>query len=87
MLKEFMGKLRYMRRSIFVHKYTFHFDTACLGLVPYKESLVYKIAIVSTVQFISFIDFEWFNNGLVDNSSLYNHTATSLLPSFNHKDV
>ena len=39
--------------------------TVRLELVICEERLVYKIAIVSTVQF-NFADFEWSNNGLVD---------------------
>ena len=68
-----------MRRSIVIHKYTLHFETVSLGLVPCKKSLLYKISIVSLVQFKSFIDFEWFVNGLLDYSSLYCHTTISLL--------
>ena len=67
-------------------KYTLLLETMRLGLVPYKESLVYTIAIVSTVQFNFFVDFEWFNNSLVDNSHPYHHAVTSL-PSFSHKLV
>ena len=57
------------------------FETGRLGLASGIVSLVHRIAIVSTVQFDSFIDFEWSNNCLVVNSSLYYHT-TILLPSF-----
>ena len=49
------------------------------GFVPYKGSLAHKVAIVSTVQF-NFINFAWFNNGLVDNASPNHHTSISLLP-------
>ena len=41
----------------------------------HKESLVYKIAIVGTVLFNDFIDFNWFNDSLIDNSSRYHHTT------------
>ena len=58
-----------MRRNIVVHKYSHGFETTRLGLGPCKEHLFHKIIIVSTVQFNSFIDFEWSNNSLVDNSS------------------
>ena len=50
--------------SIVKNKYTLPFKTVRLGLVPCKESLVHKI----TVQFNSFIDFEWSNNFLFNNS-------------------
>ena len=59
-LEEFTSKLRYLRRNIVMHKYTLHFETARLRLIPWKESLVHKIAIISTVQFNSIINFEWF---------------------------
>ena len=70
-----------------MHKSTLHFETTKMGLIPCKESLVHKIAIISTVQFISFIDFEWSNNGLVDNSNPYHYTTAFLLPSFSHRHV
>ena len=60
-----------------MQKYTVHCETTGLELVPCKENLVYEIAVVSTVQFNSFIDFEWFHNGLIDNSSLYHHHTTA----------
>ena len=66
MLKEFIDKLRYMR-NVVMHRYILHFKSARLGLASCKENLVHKITIVSTVQFNS--NFEWSNNGLVDNSS------------------
>ena len=72
--KKFTGKFRYMRRSIVVHKCTFHFETKKLELISCKESLVHKV--VSTVQFNSFINFKWSNNGSIDNSSPYHHTNT-----------
>ena len=50
------GKLRYLRRSIVVYKYTLPFETARLGLVSCKESLVQKITIVRMVQFNCFIN-------------------------------
>ena len=53
MLKEFTGKLSYMKRIIVMHKYTFSIETSRLGLVPCKESFVRKIAIVNTVLFNS----------------------------------
>ena len=55
-----------------------------LRLLPCKESLFHSIAIVSSVQFNSFIDFEWSNNSLVDNSHPYPYTIASLSPSFTH---
>ena len=56
-----------------------------LKLVPCKESLTYKIVVVSTVQFN--FDFDWSNNVLIDNFSPYHHTTISLLPLFGHKKV
>ena len=76
-LKEFTGKLKYMRSNIIVHKFTLYFKTPRLGLVQCIESYVHKIAIISTVQFNSFIDFELSNNNLVDNSNPYYHTTAS----------
>ena len=71
-----------MRRSIVVYLYTvLHFETVRLGFVQCKKSLVHKMTIVHTVQFNSFIDFEWSSNGLVNNSSPYHHTTASLLSS------
>ena len=57
-----MSKFRYMRRGIFMYKYTLHFEIVRLGLAPCKECLVHKMAIVNAVAFNSFIDFEWSNN-------------------------
>ena len=68
MLKEFTVKLRYMRRNIVGHKYTVHFETVRMGLVPWEENLVHRIVIVRSVQFNSFIDCEWINNGLAEHS-------------------
>ena len=65
---------------VVVHKYSLHFETARLGLVSCKESLVHKKAILNTVQF--FIDLEWSCSDLVHNSSPYHHTIASLLPYF-----
>ena len=45
MLKEFTGKLRYMKRNILMHKYTLSFETVRLGLVPFKENFAPKITI------------------------------------------
>ena len=47
MLKEFSGKVRYIGRSIVMHKYTLYFEIARLGFLLCKESLVHKIAIVT----------------------------------------
>ena len=69
MLKEFTCKFWYRRRSIVVHKYTLNFETMRLGFVLCKKSFD-KIIIFSTIQFKSFIDFEWSDNGLVENSTL-----------------
>ena len=73
-----------MRRDIIMHKYTLPFKTGTQKFVPCKEGLVHKIAVVNTIQFNSFIDFEWFDNGLVDSSVAYHLTNASLLRSFSH---
>ena len=52
-----------------------------------QRNVVHKIVIVITVQFNSFIDFELSDNVLVDNSSLYNHIITFLLPSFSYNNA
>ena len=59
MLKEFWSKLRYMSRSIVVHKYLFHCEIVKLGLFRAKKVLSFND---NTVQFNSFINFEWSNN-------------------------
>ena len=69
MLKGFINKLRYMIRSLAMHKYRLHLESVRLGLIPCQERLVHKITVVSTDQFNFFIDFEWSNNGLADNSN------------------
>lgn len=78
----FTENLSYSGRSIIMHKYTFHFETLSLGFLPFKEIFDHEIIIVIPVSFNSFIEFAWFNNGLVKNSSIYKHTATSLMPFF-----
>ena len=67
--KEFTAKLRCTKRNFAVYKYVLHFETMKPGIELCKGSLGHKITIFYTVQFNSFIDFEWFNNGLVDNSN------------------
>ena len=52
-----------------------------------KKVLSIKLQLFSTVQFNSFIDFQWANNSLVDNSSLYNQITASLLLSSGHRHV
>ena len=63
---EFTGKLRCMRRSLVMHKYTF--ETARLEVTPCKTSFVHKNHKVNTIQFHSF-DFKWSKNNLADNFS------------------
>ena len=46
-----------------------------------KKYLVHEITVDRAVQLNS-SDYEWPNYGLTENSGPYNHTATSLLPSF-----
>ena len=72
-----MGKFRYMKKNTVMDKYTLPFKNMRLKLGQCKESLVHKIAIIRTVQFNSFIDFEWSKYGLVKNYSPYH-------PSHNH---
>ena len=70
-----------------MHKYTLNFEAMKQEFILCKESLVHKIAIIIPAQFDSFIDFEWSNYGLVNNSSSYHHTKSSLLPYFSHRHV
>ena len=41
------------------HKCTLHFETERLEHESREENLVHKIAIVSTIHFNSFLNFEW----------------------------
>lgn len=71
-----MGNLRYRKTSIVLREYTLQSEALRFRLVP-------EIAIVSKVQFNSFMGFGWSSNFLVGTQSPY-HQQT---PSFNHRHI